>query len=472
MSTVLQFDDVHGKRQRVVPGASLPRSVLHALQPMGLGTPEVESLTSYFCRLANSHACTTNDLAQFVVEQIEPGRWVTFDSSHAGKSRFLWYQRSISGVSDGALNWASALSDLTGISQLHRLTLLPLQSVVAAKGLMSTQARWCPHCLEEDRISGKQPYFRLAWDIGHNKVCAKHGTELKTRCPHCDASNVRHAANFVVPGWCTACNNFLGFPKVTGPMPLRDAQHAIELEQAQTIGSLLAASSSLEDNAGFNPDLEGFHRVLDDLATQLDSGVASKFANRIGVRKSTVHYWKTSRSPLTMDALLRVALHCNVSLADLVQGELRGWMPPEPSRQLALALEYKPTASHRGRRTHNWPKIQADLEAELLNPEPRSVSEIARSLAIDERLLYIQLTDVTRKLGDRYVRFLRERSEQAQAMLHDGLRHVCKLMIAEGEGISLENVERRVGREKLNLTRNLFTVLSNLAAQAANDHQA
>ena len=27
-----------------------PRSTLHALAPMGKGTPEVESLTSYFCR--------------------------------------------------------------------------------------------------------------------------------------------------------------------------------------------------------------------------------------------------------------------------------------------------------------------------------------------------------------------------------------------------------------------------------------
>lgn len=44
------------------PTVGVPRSILHAVMPIGLGTPQVESLTSYFCRLANSHACTTNDL--------------------------------------------------------------------------------------------------------------------------------------------------------------------------------------------------------------------------------------------------------------------------------------------------------------------------------------------------------------------------------------------------------------------------
>lgn len=43
---------------------SNPRSTLHALEPIGLGTPEVESLLSYFCRLAVSHSVSAAALCR------------------------------------------------------------------------------------------------------------------------------------------------------------------------------------------------------------------------------------------------------------------------------------------------------------------------------------------------------------------------------------------------------------------------
>lgn len=442
------------------------------MPPLGLSTSEVESLTSYFCRLANSHACTTNDLSKFIIERIEPGRWETHQGT-SGKSRFVWYQRSISGLGDSALSWAGMLSALTGVTTLRQLTLLPLQGCVASKGLMATQARWCPHCLAEDQRDGRQPYFRLAWDIGMNRICSQHHAELVARCPHCSASNIRHTANFVVPGWCTACGSFLGSPVPEGPTAPLTAEQELAIEQANHIGHLLAATSaSPEVGSNLTPDIDAFHQGVERLIGDMDGGVAAHFAKRLGVRKSTVHYWRTSRTPLTLDAFVRIAMHCGVSLASLLQGELTDWRPPPATRQLALLLDYPSSNQHRPKRQHDWNAIRQQLRDELNKPEPRSVTEIAKALDIDVRHLYIQATTEARALGEHYVQCLHQRALKAQASLHEELQRACQALHDNGEGITVEQVAPLVGAGTLRSTHHLYTVLSNLAGYAANDSAA
>ncbi|WP_368647348.1 TniQ family protein [Castellaniella ginsengisoli] len=449
-----------------------PRSTLHALPPLGLGTSEVESLTSYFCRLANSHACTTNDLSKFIIERIEPGRWETHQGT-SGKSRFVWYQRSISGLGDSALSWAGMLSALTGVTTLRQLTLLPLQGCVASKGLMATQARWCPHCLAEDQREGRQPYFRLAWDISMNRICSRHHAELVARCPHCSASNIRHTANFVVPGWCTACDCFLGSFLPEGQAAPPTVEQKLEIEQARCIGQLLAAmSTSPKTGPSFTPDIASFHQGIERLIGDMDGGVAAHFARRLGVRKSTIHYWRTSRTPLTLDVLVRIATHCSISLASLLQGKLKGWHPSSTIQQLALKLDYPPTKQHRPKRQHDWDAIRQHLQSELNEAEPRSVTAIAKALDIDVRHLYIQATAEARALGERYVQHLRQRALKTQAVLHEELQRACQTLRDNDEAITVAQVANLVAPKTLNSTRHLYTVLSNLTGHAANDATA
>lgn len=405
-----------------------------------------------------------------MLEGIEPGRWATYDGAQ-GKSRFLWYQRAISGISEGALNWSSALSSLTGVPSLHRLTLLPLRCVLAAKGLMAKQARWCPPCLAEDKNNGQIPYFRLAWDIGQTKVCAQHGVELVARCPHCNGSNVRHKASVVVPGWCTSCDHFLGVSQSINPIESIQAEQAHETKQADCIGALLAVMSVSQPDDAFIPSLQAFHQAVVRLVAYMDGGVAAHFARRLGVGKSTVHYWGSAEAPLTLDALTRISQHCDVPLAKLVQGQLEDWTPPPAARQLALKLDCHPAPSYRKRREHDWVTIRAALEGELNRPAPRSVADIAKSLDIDERLLYIQASSLAQQLGKRRVRYLRECSSRSQASLHEQLRQACDQILENGEGVTVESVGQLVGWKTLNATRNLYTVLSNLAQQASNDAQ-
>ena len=89
-----------------------PRSILHAMQPMGLGTGDVESLLSYFCRLAVSHSTSTLSLSRTVAQRFQ----------HDVDRNFDWHERQLSGIRESALTWSSALSAMTSVSRLDRLT--------------------------------------------------------------------------------------------------------------------------------------------------------------------------------------------------------------------------------------------------------------------------------------------------------------------------------------------------------------
>ncbi len=56
----------------VTPLPMLPRSTLYALVPIGMGTPLVESLTSYITRLAEAHSVFSGLLMQKVIVPLVP----------------------------------------------------------------------------------------------------------------------------------------------------------------------------------------------------------------------------------------------------------------------------------------------------------------------------------------------------------------------------------------------------------------
>lgn len=111
-----------------------PRSTLHALQPIDPGTGQVESLTSYFCRLAHSHGMKARDLAAWILQYF--GEPIPDD--------YKWYRRAFAGASQESEQWSSWITALTGIGGLDRLTLAPWRHLVSNCSLTSRIDRWCP----------------------------------------------------------------------------------------------------------------------------------------------------------------------------------------------------------------------------------------------------------------------------------------------------------------------------------------
>ncbi|WP_126879319.1 TniQ family protein [Paraburkholderia kururiensis] len=99
---------------------SNPRSTLRALAPIGVGTPEVESLLGYFCRLAVSHSVSVAALCRQVTKAVG---WELAE-------KYTWHVGNIDSIGDSANNWSAALSAWTGVEQLDKLTLLSWRDVV------------------------------------------------------------------------------------------------------------------------------------------------------------------------------------------------------------------------------------------------------------------------------------------------------------------------------------------------------
>lgn len=366
----------------------IPRSTLHAVAPQGMDSPEVESLTSYFCRLAYSHGMTSQKLADWVLTHFE----------RSVSEKYAWYQRNLSSMSEESEDWAAWLSELTGVACLDQLTLAPWRHLLGMPGLAPKSDRWCPCCFAEDRREGREPYFRLAWEIAPSDACLRHKVQLTSTCPHCQRGNVRNRASVVVPGYCTACGGFLGEGDTAPATP-----EAMWI--ARQVGGMLAQRPRLAS--------DGVVPVLEAVIERMAEGSISMFASRYGFSKSGVWHWLRKGGLPTIRGWLTIALTGGIGLKQLFAGEIEGWVVPQEPLQMAIPLAPSPRAGIRSREL-DWERIRADLQAILELPIPISINEASERVGVGRKHLYLRMNTLARAIADRHSRYrtvLRQRRE-------------------------------------------------------------
>lgn len=423
-----------------------PRSTLHALTPQGVGTPEVESLLSYFCRLAVTHSVSTLVLSRTIAQNF----------GHTVANNFDWHERQIAGIRESALTWSSALSALTSVQNLDELTFLPWREVISQNGLsIVKQGQFCSHCFKDDLANGRKPYFRLAWESAEVTCCPIHHQPLTCHCPSCGKNNVRHAAELVVPGWCTRCGSFLGEDN--------DYQKSEQIEpaaiwKARQIGDLLGCQSSLEVKPNRSQLIDAIIKIIG----KSHDGQAAHFAKRIGIAKSTVHHWLKSDGTPSLSVSLKIAAHYGVSLKNLFKGDLEQWQPPALNDQLVLELAHPPAKSRSPSRTIDWREIEENLAGYLLLPTPISVLEAARRLEVEARQLYLRANKTTRQLGERWKNYLKRKQEAKVVEAWPYLEQACLDIWADGKSVTRREIVKRVPDEILSPLPNLLNVLKDV----------
>jgi transcriptional regulator with XRE-family HTH domain len=426
-----------------------PRSTLHALEPQGLGTPDVESMLSYLCRLAYSHSTSTLSLTRLVAERarqdISPG--------------FDWHERKLAGLGESALNMSAALSALTSVHGLDGLTFLPWREVIAPNGVaLVSRGQFCPHCFDEDRASGRSPYFRLAWESSLVSVCPRHKTPLQTHCPSCGQDNVRHKAAFVVPGWCCRCGEFLGAAHAD-----EDANGAVEpaeLWRARQVSQLLAA----QDGLSMTPSRSQLMTALNAIILQMDGGQGAVFARRIGIGKSTVHHWLKGTGTPTLGVSLSIASQCGLSLTQLLTGDIADWQPPSRAQQMTFQFLNPEREERATARELDWAHIDAQLHGFLLLPTPVSVLEAARRLDVEARQLYLRANKTTRMLGKRWLDYVRRRQEAQVLRAWPYLEAASMELLKQGRAVTRRSISAMVPADILNSVPQLLDVLKEVQA--------
>lgn len=425
-----------------------PRSVLHALQPLGLGSAEVESLLSYFCRLAASHSTSTLSLSRAVAQRFE----------HDVEEQFDWFQRQISGIGDSALTWSSALSALTSIPRLDRLTFLPWRNVIAQGGLpIVSKGQFCPHCLAEDGVNGGTPYFRLAWESKAVTVCHTHHVRLEQHCPCCGKDNVRHAAALVVPGWCTKCGAFLG--RDVSQASTDHAIEPVELWRARQMHEMLRVQQQFTHD----PRRSALVDAIQHIIAEMDGGQGARFAKRVGISKGTVHYWLQSDKLPTLETSMQVASQSGIGVVQLLTGDTAHWKPPSQEPQLTL---FKAQDRKRGpQREIDWGEVEQQLQNFLHEPNPVPVREVSKQLDIETRFLYLKCNQTARQIGQRWLTHQKHRRQVRLAKAMPYLEEAGRDVLKEGKALNLREVTTRVPAEVLSGVQGLYEVLRDVKSR-------
>jgi hypothetical protein len=187
-----------------------PRSRLYVLEPIGVGTSFVESLTGYVSRLAEAHAVSVGNLVgRELLAATSKLSGVSLNRQMAGLHGFYAQGHAVNGFGNLPKTWVNALEKVTLQRNLRFLTLLPFDGVFSLDGAFRRSRAWCPVCYEEWRSTGKIVYEPLLWAMKLVTICPKHRRRLEDNCPHCHRA-LAALAVFSRPGYCSACANWLG----------------------------------------------------------------------------------------------------------------------------------------------------------------------------------------------------------------------------------------------------------------------
>ncbi|WP_459724371.1 TniQ family protein [Sideroxyarcus sp. TK5] len=185
------------------------RSRLFGLEPIGIGTPECESLISYLVRLARAHCMAPRDLIRLEF------MW-RFSKQEGIRSSgfFTEYSKTLNSVGKYASGFVRLTEELTGRNDLRYLTMLPWRGVIpdVGTGLLATEPKWCRHCLAQQRDCKHERYSPLVWSLHLYSVCAVHGIKMTDRCPRC-ARKQPFIPRLPMLDHCDYCGCWLGLEK-------------------------------------------------------------------------------------------------------------------------------------------------------------------------------------------------------------------------------------------------------------------
>jgi transcriptional regulator with XRE-family HTH domain len=412
-----------------------PRSRLLGIEPVGIGTPGAECLTSYIARLAWAHGLSPSELVTRVVAP-ELGaadaqlaeRWARHLDA------ILRRPPTLNSHTPWTAMWVEALEALTLRAGLRGLTLLWWREVLPFKGLLRSVRAWCPACLADWAASGVPAHEPLLWQFSVVEACAGHGVPLETACPNPTCG--RSAAVLTSgsrPGECPHCGARLegpGRPGAVGEEEL-DWQRFV----AHEIGTLVTVPGP-----GPGPDGLGTADAVYAAIGRTGHSLTA-FAERTGVALSSVSLWKDGRRQPSLSSLLRVARAAGVGLVPLILGdpvEIAALPPLElgPVPFIPRSTEVHPR--------HDWDEIRRVLEACRATDPPASLAAAVRLAAVSEEYARRRDPALCHALAQRHADWLRTDRRRRRAAAEEAVRSAISAVRAEGLVPSRYRVQQRL----------------------------
>lgn len=217
-----------------------PRSRLYSLEPKGLGTENVESLTSYLVRLSSAHSVSPRRLirVEFAKHCHPPGRL-----DHL--IRRVSTLNTIDGLGDYARIFVEETTRLTTVQEVQNLTLLHLANLLPrnGQGTLVRNPRWCTTCLQEMLDADGEVVRPLLWLLSLYQTCHRHNEPMTSACPHCG----KHQLFISIQpnlAYCSSCGKLLIPPQFQGK-PVTNGRSLISTSLTELITPKLAIRDHL-----------------------------------------------------------------------------------------------------------------------------------------------------------------------------------------------------------------------------------
>ncbi len=484
------------------------RSRLSHLEPVGIGTGLVESLTSHSARLAAAHNVTHASLFGYEISPLIDRKYLRNSESKLDRgallaASFRTLVRAVNGTGVTARDYTSALEQLTGRNNLRCLTMTTWANVIPHRNLLKPYKVWCPSCYEELKHKEMPVFDPLLWSLSVITTCTKHHLRLRSRCPRCDRT-IPHLDSHSRPGFCSKCNGWLGRSPL-GSDQAADDILGEELERqtwvTEQLCTLLAHAPRIENP----PKKEAVTKSIKLCIRNIAGMTESRFARAIGVSQSTVSDWQRQGNVPELEKLLRIThftqvpllniligRDCNQHKATEAAGSICKQQHKEPPRlhkrrtridiekirialeavlsientpslqEVARSLGYSSTAlakhfpvkckklseKYKQWRKAKWVKVAVELEEALVRDPPQSIRAIAKDLNRDHTSLYQYFPDLCRRIAQRYELYRRACRGQKKESFRREIREIVIALHLEGIYPSVKRIEARLHQRR------------------------
>lgn len=284
------------------------RTELYNLEPIGIGTPYVESISSYISRLAIAHNVSVSYLLKDVlIPYLKKGHIIKELSFGVTKGTYLYINEN----STVTMEYVNALELLTGRRDIINLTMLNWKGIFQ-HSIRSPHRKWCPSCLEQWKSESKCIYEPLIWYLSDIEKCELHEISLEEKCPKCD-KNLPFLHSYIEVGYCQYCNSWLGNHDNISKKVISDEEKFTVLNYKQLI----------ENSAKLNsfPSNSFIPKLLCSLIDKLGFKSVHSFSTFLGYNQTTIKEWIDQKYLPKHKTLISISKKLDNTIYDLIYKE-------------------------------------------------------------------------------------------------------------------------------------------------------
>ena len=415
------------------------RSRLNHIIPVAVGTPFVESLTSYITRLTQSHSISISIL---MTRELAPllSKYYIQNGSKKGLSTLFHRGAAINSTGELAQLLVDSIEKLTLKQNLSALTLLPFRDFLSSKELLHQTKAWCPNCYEKWRGSKKTIYEPLLWTLKDVEVCSHHNRPLQTVCFNCDRQIPwLHSKSRI--GYCPYCDRWLGNSIHTTEIVFSQEDLRRNIWISNTLGELIACSGE----PTLVPQKDNIAQAIREIINITHQGNIACFAKSFKLPKNTVWMWYKQKSVPKLKFILNICYCLDISLLSFLKLEKAAFESLEINCQkLTNTVRIKRVSP----KDFDSEKIENALQT-ILNSQhipPPTMKEVAKRLGFDRRIISEHYPELCKAISAKYRRYQNQIRAIKIEECCEEVRQAVSVLHQKGEYPSEARVSRLISQ--------------------------